>query len=162
MKKLLMVILFLAVSDLCSADFKIFLYSQHKIKSDKLYLKDVASFSRKDIMETEIPLAVYEDGFVDKREIMDLVKSVTDETFFIYGSAVRILPDSQVNDVRNQFYVRRGDTVDILIKRKSISIEMIGKVLINARIGQKVNVEVDNKKILNGILKEGKLVEVIL
>ncbi len=162
MKKLLLIILFLAAGDICFADFKIFLYSQHRMKEENLYLKDLASFDNKTLMEIEIPSAVYEDGFVDKKEIMDIVKSATDEAFFIYGSAVRILPDTEVNDVRDQFYVHRGDTVDIVIKRKSISIEMIGKVLINARIGQKVNVEVDNKKILNGILLKGKVVEVIL
>lgn len=167
-----LIIIFHSVSIFCAT--KVFLHSKYVMRNEKLFLSDIASFGGTSVLEMEIPVELYKDGFVDRKEILNLLMNHQQGEYMVYGSAVRVLPVT-IENSRDQYYIRKGDTVDILLKRKNIKIKVIGKSLVNAYVGQTIKVEIDNRKLysgsassyrsrnyLRGVLKKGKVVEVIL
>ncbi len=156
-----------------AAEIKIILSGRCDIKSPeaKLTLGDIASIecSAEDcapLISKTIDEKYYNDGFIDKDEISEIVKSSNNDLLIIYGSAVRIIKDSNVpsintlNDINIkdlEIVVKKGDLATLTLMRNGISIEIYGKAMSDGRIGDIITVEVKLTNAARAKLIKGKV-----
>ncbi len=143
------------------AEIKAFLFQRVEIDNNQnnLAVADIAkivgnSAGIQKINDYIVDESVYEDGFIDKREILKLIKGITNDVVFIYGNAVSIIKNH--NDVINKmdtaavcdldesnFIVKRGDRINVIVKKNNINIELTGKALSDGRYGDEIKVRVN-------------------
>lgn len=161
MKKLLTIILLFCTLPL-TAEIRVFLKARHYIRTDKLILSDVTDVSgtaelAEAVKQSEIPLDMYRDGFIDRGEMENFLTGAGYEAR-VYGSAVRILPKSMAPKTSQT--VVKGDIVDVVVRRGSVTIRMRGESLTSADEGQRLSVFVNGKKRMQGVLAADKTVMV--
>ena len=143
------------------AEIKAFLFQRVKIDNNQnnLAVSDIAKIegSAPDIQKINnhiVNETVYEDGFIDKREMFKLIKSITSDIVFIYGNAVSIIKNSGVSidkmdsDIFNStdesnYIVKKGDRINVIVKKNKINIELTGKALSDGRQGDEIKVRVN-------------------
>jgi hypothetical protein len=116
---------------------------------------------------------LYSDGYVDKKELSLLLKQYTDENIIIYGNAVRTFSTGQESDQSNIMdqdhiggvVLRKGDTVDVEVKKNGISIILKGTAIDEGRINDEIAVRINYKsgslsKSAKGRVKAKDLVEI--
>jgi hypothetical protein len=148
------------------AMIKVFLLPRVVHEGKALQVQDVANVTGDLILldkikNTVIEPEIYKDGFIERKELFELLKKSTAVSPLIFGSAVRVVPagDSALTPTtdqasREQTFIKKGDTVDVIIRRKNISIEMIGVSMVDATEGETVTVELQNRKQVKGVLKK--------
>lgn len=153
------------------ADVKLFLYSKAIVKAEGLLLKDLARIEGKrdvikNIYNIKINEKLYQDRYVDSNELYKILKTNLKCNLYVFGNSVHILNDktelTKNNNKPSIVRIKKGDTVNVIIKRKGISIEVIGESLVDAKVGDSVMVDLNQNKKLRGTLKSDKIVEVVL
>ena len=78
--------------------------------------------------------------------------------FAIYGTAVKITLDRDKSLNGISAFVRRGDTVRVLVKRKNIALSLKAKAMNNAGVGDKITIKNGGKKLSGVLSKDGTVV----
>jgi hypothetical protein len=138
------------------AEIKIFLHPR-SVAASNLILGDIASIEADQLISDNIKnitieQSLYSDGYIDKKEIALLLKQYTNDNFSIYGNAVRVTNDLQ-DDLYNTadqydpavILLRKGDRVNIIIKRNGISLMLKGTAIDDGKINDEIAVKLDNK-----------------
>jgi hypothetical protein len=140
-------------------------------KAPAVYLKDIAkveSVSPEDIGAILIPERLYNDGYIDADEIRNfMIEENIKGTIRIFGSAVRIRDDAAVaqkEDSKNEadIAIQHGDRVDIIVRKKGITVQTAGTALTAGKKGDKVFVKTVNARRLPGKITGRGEVEVDL
>ncbi len=171
LKKIILITLILFPLPVFSS-IKIFMHAKAVLQDDELYVRDIAHVKGigekyDNIRNLKIDAEIYRDYYIDRKELFTFINKSYNQKCFIYGNAVRIFSDGKDLDGKivkksDIFFVAKGDVVSIVMRRKSISIEMLGVSRVNARVGDRVTVELNNGKLFKGILSKNKIVEVVL
>jgi hypothetical protein len=143
--------------------------------NDRLIIKDVAVVEGNNsdiekIKNIQIDKDIYSDGYIDKKEILLLLKNNTEDTIFIFGNAIRILThDQHINNSENDApdsVIKKGDSVNIVIKKNGISVILRGIAVNEGKIDEEVVVKIEKKtnttKLVKGKIKNRDLIEVNL
>ena len=150
-----------------SADVKIFLYP--RCEGEGSILLSSAAWIEGDADETarlralSIEKRFFKDGYLDRRELTQILKERFSGSYTIIGSSVRVsAPAAEEIDIEElaEQAVKKGDAVKVLVRRKGITLETHGIVTADALPGDEVAVEVGKKKMVKGVLKEEHVVEV--
>lgn len=149
------------------SQIKIFLHPQVEVGDTDLSLADIASISGsfadlQDVKDTHVRITFLKDGYVDKEEVKNLLLPFQDDVR-IYGNSVRILPKEKKKKNKNiddDFAVQKGQSVEIVIVRNSITVELYGKALVSGDTGDNVTVRLGNNRTFQGVVKEKGVVEV--
>ncbi len=111
---------------------------------------------------------LYDDGFVDRKEIADILKKHTDHLYFIYGSASRILEnrpeERSPRDIEKKgiFLIKKGDPIKLILIKKGIRIEVHGTAASDGERGRIIPVIINGNKRINGKVTDKKSVEIDL
>ncbi len=173
----LMVIAVFFFMNAAYGEIKLFLRPK-VIAVNDLLLSDIASVeagqaNADNINKIIIESSAYSDGYIEKRELASLLKRYTDENIIIYGNAVKVfidgqhselIPDIQQNQI-NDFILRKGDRVDIVVKKNGISILLKGTAVNEGKINDEVSIKLEDKsgilsKLVKGKVKSRDLVEI--
>jgi hypothetical protein len=146
------------------AEVRVFLQPKYYVNEKELKLSDIANISGPDdesgcAKATVIPVDLYRDSFIDRNEIETLLLA-SGLSAKVFGSAVRLLPKSSAPKNGQAQDVMKGDIVDVIVKRGSVTITLRGESLVNADEGETVSVWVNGKKRMRGILEQNKTVMV--
>lgn len=151
-KFVLALIFCLFLSDVAFAEIKVYLLPKVKQGKAALALGDIASFEgdASAVMNAELlPVnsALLSDGYIDKREVTDILRHGTNDIFFVYGSAVRIMSESEYSAELQKAYepVKTGQEINVFVKRKSIVIELKGTALSEGAVGEQISVMLNQK-----------------
>lgn len=156
-------------------DIKLFLQSKVITNNDSLMLKDVAviegnNFDIEKIKNIQIDKAIYSDGYIDKKEILSLLKNVTKDNINILGNAIRIISNDQhKNNSENdtpESVIKKGDSVNIVIKKNGILVILRGTAVNEGKIDEEIFVKLEKKtntsKLIKGKIRNKDLIEVNL
>ncbi|GEM_PF-776117 len=156
-KVFLLLMLLLPLS--ASARVSIYLIPEVETYNRSLTLADIAGLEG-DLDEQAgllaIPPSLYKDLIVDRSELNDYLSMSLNRTFTIFGNGVKLsfksnIPDeSLVIKDEKPVIVKKGENVDLVIRKKGISIEMSGKSLQNGTEDDEISVRLKNGKILKG------------
>lgn len=134
------------------ADVKLYLYPKIDKGGDTLIMKDIASIdcdpSADGLKAIEIDSSLYRDGYLDKKEIMSILKANTDEIVLIYGNAVRIFSKSgneEVNTDIDNLQIKIGQRISLRVRNKGITLELPGIVISKEDEGRGITVRLDKK-----------------
>ncbi len=156
-----------------SAAVSVYLISRAELGTAPV-LGDVASIDaepglRKALLDLAIPEKALVDGFVDRREVEDLLAVAAREGVLVYGNAVRVnrtVKDepaaAEESAVVSERLVRAGDAVNVRVKKNGIIIELSGSALENGARGDEVAVKLKSTRTLKGRVVQKGLVELAL
>jgi hypothetical protein len=141
------------------ADVQIYLYSSAVKGEEALKLKDIAHLDGSDdecaaLEDLEISDVLFNDTYIDRRELSLFLRRYTESRFLICGSSVKIKREKKPEAPR---IVRSGEQVKIFVKRKNITIEIMGVSVKDAGIGERVTVRCGSREI-SGIVNSNRTV----
>lgn len=117
----------------------------------------------------EVPEKLYQDGYLDRREIGELIRAHVKDLVLIYGNAVKISA-KEGNAARGKKagssskhpVIKSGEQVNIVVRKNGISVLLTGTALGSGKVGETLSVRLKDAKKLNGIVREDKTVQVQL
>ncbi len=143
-----------------SARVCIYLIPEVEAYNRSLTLSDIASIEGDPAGQAgvlKIPQSLYKDFIVDRSELNDYLSMSLNQTFTIFGNGAKLsfksnIPDESPVVIKDDkpFIVKKGENVDLVIRKKGISIEMSGKSLQNGTEDDEISVRLKNGKILKG------------
>ena len=143
---------------------RLYLYPMADVKPD-LCIGDIATIETDaddvDLLAgLSIDSALLSDGYLDSREIDDMVRS-TGITCVIYGNAVRIINSSGDTEIQKENFplIKKGDQVTFVALRGRIKIEVTGTALCDGMKGDDVSVRTRGRCVLSGRVMDRKTVE---
>ncbi len=174
-------VLFIQVDSI--ADINMFLFQNVEINKieDDLALTDIARFdgnysSTSKFCDIKIDKELYSDGYIDRKELSDLLRKNVDDLFFIYGSAIKVIEKNDDSDMHieednyyfgEEYLVKRGDRVNLVVTKRGIKVELKGSVMEDGKKGDEITVRMKSfpgkrSKSVRGIVRSKGLVEVVL
>ena len=153
MIKLLLSICLILSGNTLYAGVQIYLYSSVNKSEEKLKIKDIARVDGSDeerslCEEIEIDDAILMDTYIDRRELSLLLREKLNNSFIIYGSSVKVY---EAVSLQEGAFIKNGERVKVLVKRKNITIELTGVAKKDAANGEHVIIRC-GKKELSGIV----------
>jgi hypothetical protein len=158
-------ILILLLCDAANAEVRLFLKPKVTVDGKNLTLCDIASIEGNNsnliqIKDIIIEPEIFSDGYIDKKEIITLLKKYTEDNCIVYGNAVRIVTNElsdKNTSVKNDLMLKRGDRVAVIVNNKAVSLILKGTAINDGRFNEEVTVKIDNKSTLSKLLK-GKII----
>lgn len=153
------------------ADVKLYLYPRCEFEGQSLKIENIAWVDGDpdsvDLVK-KMPLSenIWKDGYVDSREIDFLLRKEPIGLYSVIGNSVRIVKTVGVRAEKEKIEkiaahaVKKGDSVTVIVSSRKITLKTRGSVSKGAFPGDEVSVELDKKRIVRGILKEDRIVEV--
>jgi hypothetical protein len=159
----LLIIISIFLLSFAAADAEIKLYLQPKVtvEGNNLLLSDIASIESNNsnieqIRNINIEHEIFSDGYIDKKEILSILKKYTEDNTIIFGNAVRVitntLSDKSLAD-KNNLLLKKGNKVEIIINNKGISLILKGIAVDEGRFNEEITVKIQNKFALTKLLK---------
>jgi hypothetical protein len=144
-----------------SAEIRLFLQPKVTVEGNNLLLSDIASIEGNNsdieqIKNINIEREIFSDGYIDKKEITFLLKKYTEDNFIIYGNAVHVLTNLQIDKTpleQNDLILKKGDRVEIILNNKGVSLILKGIVVNEGRFNEEITVRIENKLTLTKLLK---------
>ena len=145
-----------------SAELKLFLLPKITAGEKALTLGDIAlvesdSLDAEGIKNLEIDSMMLSDGYVDKKEILTLIKNYTVKRAVIYGSAVHVINYTQDGEnwspEKNDFILNKGDRVQVIVNNGGVSLILKGTAVNEAKFNDIVDVKVEGSRSFSKILK---------
>ena len=113
----------------------------------------------------KIPEEVYRDGIIDRRELQSVISARLSGGYFILGNGVNLKigspEDSEIAGDR-KIILKKGYPVKIVIRNRSIKIEINGKSLSDGALGDEVMVYLKNGRKVRGKILNSRHVVVDL
>jgi hypothetical protein len=163
MKRATVIKALLAGSVLCTAlaawavEVTIYPVPRFRMQGDLLELRDVARIEVKDadresVGSMVIDARLYDDGYIDRRELLDLVKSGFGGTVSIHGGGVAVTRDAAAGQraAAGTVQVRKGDRIRYAVVRGRVKIEIGGVAMGDGMEGDEVQVKLNTSKVVTG------------
>ncbi len=181
----LFILLFFVLSQANSlADIRMYLFPRVEINlnnEDDLAIADIARIDGDNtdltkICNIKVKSELYSDGYIDRKELSNLLSSNVNDLFFIYGNAIRVIDKDKFIEERAEFaynfieeeiLVRRGERVSLVVIKRGISVELTGRVMKDGKKGEEITVRMKpltgrRSRLVKGIVRSRGLVEVVL
>ena len=102
----------------------------------------------------------FSNGYLDKKDIMNLLKDIVDARINIYGSGVRLTKlDQGEGSPGSQKSVKKGDTVRFQVVGPRIRIELPGTAMKDGAPGDVIPVKLKGSKVASGKILNERVVE---
>jgi len=155
----LLTILFLIIPLSVSARVRIYLIPEVERGEQEVCLADIAKIEGDSVLKAGllvIPAKLYKDSIVDRSELNKYLSSNLSGSYTIFGSGVKLFlrkpEDVQPREelsVKTDL-IKKGQKVELLIKKGSIRIEMSGKALNNGTEDDIIDIRLKNGTMLRG------------
>lgn len=174
MKNILKIsLIILTLSSALSAELNVYLiprYDYNESSPEKKGIKladisridgnpdEIASFSK-----ITIPEKILSDGYIDRSEIINFVKSRYNGDLYVYGSSVkinRVKADSENADEIHE--VKSGSSVSFVVINNGITIRSQGTAVESGKTGDTIQVKLKKSKTAKGKIVTDKIVELEL
>jgi len=148
--KLLFSMFFILSGSALFADVQIYLYSSVNKGEETLRIRDIArveGFDEEQSLceEIEINDAILADTYIDQRELSLLLRKKLKNSFIIYGTSVKVYEIASVP--KGRAFIKNGERVKVLVKKKNITIELTGVAIKDAAEGSRIVVRCGKKEI---------------
>lgn len=146
----------LGISQSLYAFSKIYLLPEVEVSGADLKMSDISVIEGKDsalLYDINISGIAEKKGIVDKREIHGIITGMGFSSFVIYGNGVRISSSKITEEFlkpEKNLVIQRGDPVKISVVKNGVTVEMQGKSLSSASIGERVKIRINKNKVLTG------------
>jgi len=156
-KKLLIFFLLFPLS--ASARINIYLIPEVETDKKNITLSDIAGIDgdqNKYAEMIEIPRFLYKDFIIDRKELNDYLSSCLNQSFAIFGNGAKIRfavndePAPPVTKEVKPVLIKKGESVELLIRNKCISIVLKGRSLQSGDIDDEISVRINNGRVLKG------------
>ena len=145
-------------------EVRIYLLPEVELSGNEVRLGDIAKIEGAEpgkIRELMLPESIYRDTLVDRKEINDFLSGRIPESFFIFGNGVKthfLLPEKTVIEDEKILLVKKGQSVNLTVRKGPIIIEISGKALGDGYENDDVEIRIKNGRIIKGrALSEGKV-----
>jgi len=164
-----MTILFLlhALTGYGWADVSLYLYPRINYTSNVMFSHiaiiegDTAAVEK--IKTLSIDENFFSNGYLDKKDIMNILKDTIAGKINIYGSGVRITKlDSNADSQSSQKFIKKGDTVRFQVVSSRIRIELPGTAMKDGAPGDVIPVKLKGSKVASGTILNERVVELRL
>ncbi|HOP63076.1 MAG TPA: flagella basal body P-ring formation protein FlgA [Spirochaetota bacterium] len=155
----LLSILILLIPLSASARVRIYLIPEIECGKQIIVLSDIAKIEGDYVLKAGslvIPAKLYKDSIVDRRELNNYLSENLTGSYSIFGSGVK-LSFRKTEDVivceeepEKTDLVKKGQMVELMIKKGNISIEMSGKALSNGTEDDEIDIRLKNGRVLRG------------
>lgn len=149
-----------------AAEVSIYTVPRYRMQGDVLELRDVARIEvrdadRESVGSMVIDPCLYEDGFIDRRELLDLVKSGFSGTVYVHGGGVALSRDGAgtQREAADQMQVRKGDRIRYSVVRGRVKVEIGGVAMGDGLEGDEVQVRLNTNKVVSGRVSSSLRVE---
>ena len=164
----IILIIFIFIPVALLAGIKLYLLPE-VVSKKNLFLSDIARFERlSEEAERAGGLLLDEnlrhDGFIDKNEIITLLKNTGCDSFLVYGHSVKIIKQAVGRDkdipVHKIFAVKAGEEVILCIQKRSITLSLRATALADGAEGEIIPVKLrSGKKIMAMVKGTGRLIK---
>jgi hypothetical protein len=167
MRILFALILVLASAGTCFAEINIYLYSRVSANRD-LVLSDAALVEGDEetagiVRSIPVDDSLLSDGYLDRKEIMELVKSRAGGRINVYGTGVRVIrQEGEGPSTSTAVLVKKGAPVRFQVVNSNVRIEMAGIALRDGNQGDLIPVKLAGRKSAAGKIVDEKTVELNL
>jgi hypothetical protein len=164
-----MTILFLlnALAGYAWADISLYLYPRINYTSNVMLSHiaiiegDTAAVEM--IKNMSIDENFFSNGYLDKRDIINILKDAAVGRINIYGSGVRMIKlDSNAESLSSQKCIKKGDTVRFQVVSSRIRIELPGTAMKDGAAGDVIPVKLKGSKVASGKILNERVVELRL
>lgn len=109
------------------------------------------------IANIQIDESVFNDGYIDRKELYKFIRSKTKNPFLIYGSSVKINKKNILNDNTNYvLLIKRNTLVNVTVKNNGIKVITKGISLSKGYLNKKIKIKLDSGKLVSAIVKSKK------
>jgi len=164
MNKLAAVLLIIVIPLTAIGQMRIYLLPEVELNKNDVKLGDIAKIEGEDSGKSGdllLPKDIYQDSLIDRKEINDFLSGKISESFFIFGNGVKLvfsLPDEITIDQEKVAVIKKGQSVDLIVRKGPIIIEMTGRALKDGYENEDVEVRLKSGRIIKGkALSEGKV-----
>ena len=147
-------------------EVSLYLVPQYRMMGDTLEIRDIARIEVKDIDRgtvgsTCIDGTLFKDGYIDRREILVMMREKFGNTVQVFGGGVAIVgnPDKNEKDTALSVAVKKGDKVRFSLVRGPVSVEVAGTAMGNGIEGEVIPVKLSTEKVVHGRIAAAGRVE---
>jgi hypothetical protein len=152
----------------CFAELNLYLYPRVEYKAGSVSMSDIANIETDTgpagrIEGIRIDESFFSDGYLDRKEITDILKGCFDGPFNIYGSGVRVVKamgDAAVRDSRA--VVRKGAVVRFQVVNSVIRVELTGTAMGDGAVGDEIPVKLKGSAVSRGRIINERVVRLAL
>jgi hypothetical protein len=167
MKVLASVIFTLLISVTCFADAGLYLYPKVERGDGAITIADIAKIEADPETSAQIGgIAIedkyFSDGYLDRKEIMDLLKGRVAGRISIYGGGVRITATEPAVPEESRIAVVKGNTVRFQVVNSGIRVELTGTAMRDGAVGDVIPVKLKGSAVARGTVVNERVVELAL
>jgi hypothetical protein len=152
----------------CFAELNLYLYPRAESKNGVIAMSDIAK------IETDLETAAqigsigiddsfFSDGYLDRKEIMDILKDTIAGRINIYGSGVRVVKvDSDAAPHDSRIVVQKGKMVRFQVINAGIRVELMGTAIHDGAVGDEIPVKLKGSTVSRGRILNERMVELAL
>jgi len=164
MIKFAAIILAISVPMAAMGQIKIYLLPEVTLSKNVVTLGDIAKIDGLEPSKSsELILLkdMYKDSMVDRQEINDFLSEKLSENYSVFGNGVKIefnLPEKKIIEPDKVLLIKKGQSVDLVVRKGPIVIELTGKALKNGYENEDVEIRVKNGRVVKGkAVREGRV-----
>lgn len=152
----------------CFAEVNLYLYPRAEWRKGSISMSDIANIeadaqSAVGIGSIGIQESFFSDGYLDMKEIMDILKNSVDGPINIYGSGVRVVraeehaaaPDSSI-------VVQKGAMVRFQVVNSVVTVECTGTAMSDGAVGDEIPVKLKGSIVSRGRVVNERVVRLAL
>ena len=152
----------------CFAELNLYLYPRAESKNGVIVMSDIAKIETDQetagqIGSIAIDDTFFSDGYLDRKEIMDILKGIVSGRINIYGSGVRVVKadgNAVLHDSR--IVVQKGKMVRFQVIHSGIRVELMGTAMHDGAVGDEIPVKLKGSTVSCGRILNERVVELAL
>lgn len=162
------IIFFMALSVPCFADADIFLYPRVTRSSGEIVLSDIAKIEADAGTAIRIGGIVVDgnsvdDGYLDRKEVMDILGESGVDRVNVYGSGVRVFRTAiSEPEAVSPVVVKRGKPVLFQVVSSRMRVELMGTAMLDGAVGDIIPVKLKGTAVSRGRILNDRVVELAL
>jgi hypothetical protein len=168
MKTLCAAIFMILTAAACFADVSLYLFPSATRENGGAVMADMATIeadpeTAERIGKTEIADTYLADGYLDRKEIMEILRGSGAGRISIYGNGVRVrMPETAGAPGERRIVVRKGSSVRFQVVNACVRVEMTGTALADGAVGEVIQVKLRGPAVSRGRVLNEKTVELVL
>ncbi|HPV43762.1 MAG TPA: flagella basal body P-ring formation protein FlgA [Spirochaetota bacterium] len=161
------IMLFLLAAAASYADVSIYLFPRVDRGRSPLSVSDLGTIDgdaeAAAVRSLAVDDALYADGYIDRRELVELVRPHVDGRVNVYGSGVRVsMAENGAVKEEPRIVVRKGSPVRFQVVNSIIRVEQSGTALQDGAVGDEIQVKLKGSAVSRGRIVNERVVELTL
>ncbi len=161
------IMLFLLAAAASYADVSIYLFPRVDRGRSPLSVSDLGTIDgdaeAAAVRSLAVDDALYADGYIDRRELVELVRPHVDGRVNVYGSGVRVsMAENGAVKEEPRIVVHKGSPVRFQVVNSIIRVEQSGTALQDGAVGDEIQVKLKGSAVSRGRIVNERVVELTL